>query len=197
MRYKPKVKYPPEPLDAFHLPSIEYYLQQFKRPNQSVGTFSINPSIGVLRTLKPVEDLLIPQEVTRLVPILPKSTNFHFKYTKRSNHEIQYERRHWSNEEDAYLQEVVQEHHGKSWKKVAKFMYFRSPKQCRDRWHTQLKEGIDKTKWTNKEDAILLENQKHIGNKWAILAKQLPGHTATSIKNRYRSLRLLNRKCKI
>jgi hypothetical protein len=43
------------------------------------------------------------------------------------------------------------------------------------RWHNHLNPGIKKTPWTAEEDAILIEQHKIHGNKWAAIAKALPG----------------------
>lgn len=61
----------------------------------------------------------------------------------------------------------------------------RTPKQCRERWNGHLNPSINKGPWTYIEDCILVEKQSLLGNKWAEIAKFLPGRTDTIVKNRW------------
>jgi hypothetical protein len=91
----------------------------------------------------------------------------------------------WSPEEDANLLRAAQKHGTSSWVKIAAMVPGRTSKQCRERWLGQLSPGVVKANWTPDEDRRLLTDHIAHGNQWTIIAQNLPGRSAISIKNRW------------
>lgn len=86
------------------------------------------------------------------------------------------------------MAELVKRHGTKNWRYIASHLRGRLPKQCRERWCNQLDPHIKKDGLTSEEWITVKRAHEVYGNRWAEIAKQVPGRTANHIKNQWNTM---------
>lgn len=72
---------------------------------------------------------------------------------------------------------------GEDWKKISSLLQDRTEKQCKIRFHTYLKPGINSQPMTLEEAKLLIDLYKLLGPKWSAISKHFKGRSGNMLKN--------------
>lgn len=89
----------------------------------------------------------------------------------------------WSKAEDTYLLELVDSQGAHNWVRISHMIGSRSPKQCRERYHQNLKPSLSHDPITQEEGEIIEQLVGEMGKRWAEIARRLRGRSDNAVKN--------------
>lgn len=89
----------------------------------------------------------------------------------------------WSPEEDRKLLDAIRLYGPANWVRISQSLGSRTPKQCRERYHQNLKPSLNRNPITAEEGQLIEELVAKYGKRWAEIARHLNGRSDNAIKN--------------
>ncbi|KAJ5718912.1 uncharacterized protein N7483_009994 [Penicillium malachiteum] len=89
----------------------------------------------------------------------------------------------WVPEEDQLLMQLVREQGPNNWVRISQHMHYRSPKQCRERFHQNLKPSLNREPISADEGLLIERLVNEMGKRWAEIARRLGNRSDNAVKN--------------
>lgn len=89
----------------------------------------------------------------------------------------------WSQHEDRYLIDLVGRNGPHNWVRISQEITTRSPKQCRERYHQNLKPSLNHEPISPEEGELIEKLVAEMGKRWAEIARRLKGRSDNAVKN--------------